>query len=211
MKNAHAALARLKAGNQRFVSGLSASTVATDSRPFALVKHQNPFAIIIGCSDSRVPAEIIFNQGIGDLFVIRVAGNVITPAQMGSVEFAAERLDSRLVLVLGHSNCGMVEATIENWSATISSTSMNMISSPHIQSLVDKVRLNLESVLENANLQTQEELIKQAVRANICASVNQLRQGSHILETLMAEDGLMVVGAEYDVHSGKVDFFDDLP
>ena len=108
------ALKRLREGNKRFASDtMSRETVPNHARRADLVSGQEPFAIILGCSDSRVPAEIVFDQGLGDLFVIRVAGNIVAPSQVGSVEFAATRFGTRLVVVLGHSQCGAIVATLE--------------------------------------------------------------------------------------------------
>src|SRR5579872_7176956 len=111
---AREALERLQAGNARFTAKLKSSDefVSHTRRP-ALTMVQEPLAIILGCSDARVPAELVFDQGLGDLFVIRVAGNIIAPSLVGSVEFAAERFHTRLVVVLGHSQCGAIEATLE--------------------------------------------------------------------------------------------------
>src|SRR5271157_2642032 len=114
MISAREALDRLKEGNRRFASDLRSRDLPTgQTRRRELAAGQEPFAIILGCSDSRVPAEIVFDQGLGDLFVIRVAGNIVAPSQIGSVEFAAERFGTRLVVVLGHSSCGAIEAAIE--------------------------------------------------------------------------------------------------
>jgi carbonic anhydrase len=166
---------------------------------------QEPFAIILGCSDSRVPAELVFDQGLGDLFVIRVAGNIIAPSLVGSVEFAAARFGTRLVVVLGHSSCGAILATIEELRHPGSSGSRNL------QSIVDRVRPSVEVLLESGAQLDSDALVRQAVRANIRASANHLRHGSHILEQLIQDDGLLVVGAEYSLETGEVDFFDGVP
>ncbi len=196
MKKAQQALDKLIEGNRRFV----AEVQNQDAQRYRLVPRQEPFAIIIGCSDSRVPAEIVFDQGLGDLFVIRVAGNIIAPSQVGSVEFAAERFGTPLVLVLGHSRCGAIEATVEELERPSESRS------PNLRAIVDRIRPSVESLLE-ADLE-KDRLIEQAVRANIRASANQLRHGSAILEKLIEKDELMVVGAEYSLETGAVDFFD---
>jgi carbonic anhydrase len=129
------ALERLREGNRRFVSDLAkADGLSSRSRRAELVTGQRPFAIILGCSDSRVPAEIVFDQGLGDLFVIRVAGNIVAPSQIGSVEFAAERFGTRLVVVLGHSQCGAVLATLEELQRPRESQSRNL------RSIVDRIR-----------------------------------------------------------------------
>lgn len=200
------ALERLRAGNHRFVSetqGRSARTGQT--RRSELVAGQEPFAIILGCSDSRAPAEIIFDQGLGDLFVIRVAGNIIAPSLVGSVEFAAEKFGTRLVVVLGHSMCGAVQATLQELERPSDSRS------PNLRAIVDRIRPSVEILLETDLRHNPEALLRQAVRANIRASTNHLRHGSQILEQLIQSGGLLVVGAEYSLETGQVDFFDGLP
>jgi carbonic anhydrase len=165
-----------------------------------LTTGQEPFAIVLGCSDSRVPAEIVFDQGLGDLFVIRVAGNVVAPSQVGSVEFAAGRFGTRLVVVLGHSQCGAIEATLEELGRPSRDQSRNL------RSIVDRIRPSVEPLLGLGHL--PEALLREAVRANIRVSANQLRHGSELLEQLIQKDGLLVVGAEYSLQTGVVDFFD---
>lgn len=201
-----AALQRLQDGNRRFVSGRpSRARLPSQSRRRALTVGQQPFAIVLGCSDSRVPAEIVFDQGLGDLFVIRVAGNVVAPSQIGSVEFAAERFGTRLVVVLGHSRCGAVQATMEQLGRPPGTQSRNL------RSIVDRIRPSLEPLLTTELRHDPETLLREAVRANIRASANQLRHGSDILEQLVQQHGLLVVGAEYLLETGVVEFFDGLP
>jgi carbonic anhydrase len=166
------------------------------------VVGQQPFAIILGCSDSRVPAEIIFDQGLGDLFVIRVGGNIVAPSQIGSVEFAADRFGTRLVVVLGHSQCGVVLATLQELQAPDPTHSRNL------RSIVDRVRPSVEGLLKTNLVHDPEVLVREAVRANVRVSANQLRHGSDVLERLIDQDGLQVVGAEYSLESGVVNFFD---
>jgi len=190
------ALQRLREGNRRFV------TEATSRHSFEWTEAQEPFAIILGCADSRVPAEIVFDQGLGDLFVIRVAGNIVAPSQVGSVEFAAERYHTRLVVVLGHSQCGAVLATLEEMRRPSDSQSRNL------RSIVDRVRPSVEPLLAGPHSADPNALVEQAVRANVRVSVNQLRHGSDVLEQLIQEQGLAVVGAEYSLDTGVVDFFD---
>src|SRR5262245_42299766 len=163
--------------------------------------RQEPLAVILGCSDSRVPVEVVFDQGFGDLFVIRVAGNIVAPSQIGSVEFAAERLGTRLVVVLGHTHCGAVQATLEDLQQT-QSQSWNM------NSIVSRIRPSVEGLLATELKHDHDALVTQAVRANVRASVNQLRHGSDVLERLSRADGLRIVGAEYSLDTGVVDFFD---
>lgn len=196
------ALKRLCEGNRRFASNIPAISALSLARRGELIGRQEPFAIVLGCSDSRVPAEIIFDQGLGDLFVIRVAGNVVAPSGIGSVEFAAARFGTRLVVVLGHSGCGAVAATIEELQGA------PQVHSKNLRSIVDRVRPSVEGLLEVSRTWDPEELLRQAVRANIRMSTNQLRHGSQLLEQLIDEDGLMVVGAEYSLESGLVDFLD---
>lgn len=200
---AQEALARLREGNRRFFAEVrSDDSLTSRSRRMALTDIQEPFAIILGCSDSRVPAELIFDQGLGDLFVIRVAGNIVAPSQVGSVEFAAERFHTRLVVVLGHSSCGAVEATIEELGRPSTDQSRNL------RSIVDRIRPALEPLFATELRHDRKALGHQAVRANIRASVNHLRHGSDVLEQLIDREGLLVVGAEYSLETGVVDFFD---
>jgi len=170
-----------------------------------LASGQQPFAIILGCSDSRVPAEIVFDQGLGDLFVIRVAGNIVAPSQVGSVEFAAARYGSRLVVVLGHSQCGAILATLDELRKPTADQS------PNLHSIVDRVRPSVEALLATDLRHDVNSLIEHAVRANIRTSVDHLRHGSQVLEQLIRDDGLIVVGAEYSLETGEVDFFDLAP
>jgi carbonic anhydrase len=206
MITASDALDRLRAGNLRFVSNEGGSgALLSERRRAELAQSQEPFAIILGCSDSRVPAEIVFDQGLGDLFVIRVAGNIVAPSQVGSVEFAAERFGTRLVVVLGHSQCGVIQATLEELRRPTDNQSRNL------RSIVDRVRPHVQSLLDAGVGADHDALVHQAVRANIRASANHLRHGSEVLEQLIREKGLVVVGAEYSLDSGQVDFFDGLP
>jgi carbonic anhydrase len=170
-----------------------------------LAAGQTPFAIILGCSDSRVPAEIVFDQGLGDLFVIRVAGNIVAASQVGSVEFAAARYDTRLVVVLGHSQCGAILATLEELQQATGNQSRNL------HSIVDRIRPFVEALLATELKNDPETLVRHAVRANIRGSADHLRHGSKVLEELIQENGLLVVGAEYSLETGLVDFFDGVP
>ena len=197
------ALARLRDGNTRFVANRSTAAASpSEPRRAALVDGQEPFAIILGCSDSRVPAELVFDQGFGDLFVIRVAGNIVAPSQVGSVEFAASLFSTRLVVVVGHSNCGAIEATVDELLGHARAQSKNL------RSIVDRVRPAVETLMSGRAGIDRESLINQAVRANVRASVDHLRHGSELLEDLIRRGGLKVVGAEYSLESGVVTFFD---
>jgi carbonic anhydrase len=203
MISAQDALARLLEGNRRFASNVrSSDAFPNQQRRAELTSSQEPFAIILGCSDSRVPAEIVFDQGLGDLFVIRVAGNIVAPSQVGSVEFAAARFGTRLVVVLGHSQCGAVLATLEELRMPTENQSKNL------HSIVDRIRPSVEGLLDTDLARDQDALVKQAVRVNIRASANHLRHGSQVLEQLIKDEGLLVVGAEYSLETGLVDFFD---
>lgn len=202
---AREALALLQEGNQRFVSDISNRDAITGrARRLELAKSQKPFAAILGCSDSRVPVEIVFDQGLGDLFVIRVAGNIVAPSLIGSVEFAAEQFGTRLVVVLGHTQCGAIEATLQQLRRPVENQSRNL------HSIVDLIRPSIEGLLATDLKHDHRALGHAAVRANIRASVRQLRHGSDIIEQLIQKAGLMVVGAEYSLESGVVDFFDGL-
>ncbi len=206
MTTAHKALERLRQGNQRFVSGVrSREALTSQTRRSEVATGQEPFAIIVGCSDSRVPPEIVFDQGLGDLFIIRVAGNVVTPPQIGSVEFAAQRFGTRLVVVLGHSRCGAVLATLEELQQPTESQS------PNLDSIVECIRPSVAALLATELKHDPDALLQQAVRANIRASVSALRLQSEILEQLLHKDGLVVAGAEYSLETGLVDFFDGVP
>ena len=206
MIDASEALARLREGNERFLSQVrSAEARADAARRRELAAAQSPFAIVLGCSDSRVPAELVFDQGLGDLFVIRVAGNIVAPSQVASVEFAAERFGTRLVVVLGHSQCGAITATLEELRRPPASQSRSL------KSIVDRVRASIEPLLGTELARDPEALFHAAVRANIRASANHLRHGSEVLEQLIQRAGLLVVGAEYSLETGEVEFFDGLP
>src|SRR5467141_1373970 len=195
---AHEALARLRDGNRRFVESVAGPT----GRPSA---GQQPFAIVLGCSDSRVPAELVFGQGFGDLFVIRVAGNIVAPSQVGSVEFAAGRFGTRLAVVLGHTECGAIVATLEELRQPTPNQS------PNLHSIVDRIRPSVQPLLETPLKQDADALVAHAVRANIRAAADHLRHGSKVLERLIERDGLLIVGAEYCLETGVVDFFDGVP
>jgi carbonic anhydrase len=188
------ALRRLRQGNTRFAANVRGSgSLLSAERRAALAVAQEPFAIVLGCSDSRVPVEIVFDQGPGDLFVIRVAGNIVAPSLIGSVEFAAERFGTRLVVVLGHSSCGAIAATLEE----LRRPSANQ--SPNLKAIVDRIRPAVESIDDE----------RAAMRANILASVHQLRHGSAIIEGLIGSDGLLIVGAWYELETGLVRFLEE--
>ncbi len=197
---------RLCDGNRRFVENLRhpESLFLSDHERAALAKSQEPHAIVLGCSDSRAPAELIFDQGLGDLFVIRVAGNIVSPSQIGSVEFAAAQFHTRLVVVLGHSQCGAVRASLQHLRRDSPSPS------PNIRFIVSRVGKAIKPLFGNGE-DDPEDLMDKAVRANVRASCHKLRQGSAVLKRLTKSDGLVIVGAEYSIETGAVDFFDGVP
>jgi len=200
------ALERLREGNRRFVAETRDPTAATSTaRRRSLVDGQEPFAVILGCSDSRVPAEIVFDQGLGDLFVIRVAGNIVAPSQVGSVEFAVEQFHTRLVVVLGHSQCGVILTTLQELRRRTEEQSRNL------RSIVERVRPSVEGLLDTDLRHDPQALVHHAVRANIRMSADHLRHGSGVLEQLIENDGLLVVGAEYSLETGEVEFFNGVP
>ncbi len=200
------ALRQLREGNRRYASDDQKSAMhATQTRRDELLGGQNPFAVILGCSDSRVPPEIIFDQGLGTLFVVRVAGNIVATSQLGSIEFAAQQLGVRLIVVLGHSSCGAVTATVNELQNPTSQLS------PSLSSIVDHIRPAVEPLLKSEHANDPQHLLQQAVRANVRASVEQLKSKSQVLSNLVQNDGLHVVCAEYSLETGIVDWFDDLP
>jgi len=202
---ANEALQRLQQGNERFVSGVrSIDSLVKQMQREDFVNRQAPFAIILGCSDSRVPAELVFDQGLGDLFVIRVAGNIVAPSQVGSVEFAVSQFGMPLVVVLGHSMCGAVKATLEEIKRPSDQTSSNVLS------IVSRIRPSVELLLETDLHDDPEHLLKAAIRSNTLASTNSLRHGSQMLEQLILEDRLAIVAAEYSLETGVVEFITDI-
>jgi carbonic anhydrase len=206
MISAREALQRLHEGNTRFTMNVrGVDALMSQMRRQELSNSQEPFAIILGCADSRVPAEIVFDQGLGDLFVIRIAGNIVAPSGIGSVEFAASRFGTRLVVVLGHQRCGAILATLEELRRPTETQSRNL------RSIVDRVRPSVEGLLQADPHPDLEVVVKEAVRANIRASVRNLRRGSDILEQLVQDGSLTIVGAEYSLETGVVDFFDSVP
>jgi carbonic anhydrase len=205
--DAQHAFERLRAGNQRFVANVrGADAILSQVRRAELVAAQSPFAVILSCSDSRVPAEIVFDQGLGDLFVIRVAGNIVAPSQLGSVEFAVDRFDTRLVVVMGHTHCGAIDATLDSLL-----TPQASVASESVMSIVRRIEPAVKPLVELDRALDRRLLLRAAGRANIRASVNQLRHGTAVLERLVQREGLVILAAEYDLESGLVTFFDDAP
>jgi carbonic anhydrase len=197
------ALTRLREGNQRFATNVrSIEAMVSQARRAELAKEQFPFAIVLACSDSRSPAETVFDQGLGDLFVIRVAGNIVAPSQIGSVEFAADKYGIRLVVIMGHTRCGAIDATLDALAAP------SVPLSRGLQSIIDRVRPAVATAFEADRSQDREALAHASIRANVRSSVDHLRHGSSLLERLVDEEGLQVVGAEYTLETGVVDFFE---
>src|SRR5579859_3452504 len=201
---ASAALARLVEGNRRYTQNVR-SIDAMMSHGRRDLESQRPFAIVLGCSDSRAPAEVVFDQGLGDLFVIRVAGNIVAPSPVGSVEFAAERFGTRLVVVMGHSNCGAIDATLEAIQRDSGPASRNLMS------IVDRVRPSIEALVVTELAKDPVRLRREATRANVRASVGHLRHSSDIIERLVQKGAFSIVGAELELATGEVDFFDGVP
>jgi carbonic anhydrase len=205
MITAKEATQRLREGNQRFVSGIRGNdSLVKQIQREDVIDGQAPFAIILGCSDSRVPAEIIFDQGLGDLFVIRVAGNIVAPSQIGSVEFAAKQFGTPLVVVLGHSICGAVMATLEEIERPSDEKSSNVLS------IVRRIQPSVELLFETDLSNDPERLLKAAIRSNILASTSNLMHGSQMLEQLVLDDSLTIVAAEYSLETGIVEFITDV-
>jgi carbonic anhydrase len=201
------ALARLREGNHRFTTNVrSLDALLTHTRRAELaIARQQPIAIVLGCSDSRVPAEIVFDQGLGDLFVIRVAGNIVAPSQVGSVEFGAERFGTRLVVVMGHTGCSAILSTLESMESPGGTSSRNQ------RSIADRVRPAIEPLMKTELAKDRAALLREATRANVRVAADHLRHGSQLLEQLILDDHLLVVGAEYSLETGEVDFFDGVP
>lgn len=202
MISANEALERLKDGNLRFMSGLGGRDLDFENaRRLELVEEQYPFAIVLGCSDSRVPLELIFDQGLGDLFVVRVAGNVVAPSQAGSIEFAAQRFGTPLVVIMGHSGCGAVEATIDEVLNPTASLSSNL------EQVVNRIRPAVNTLLTVEPGISRESLSDRAVKANVASMTRLLIHESDLLKTMVEEGRLAVAGAEYSLETGLVDFF----
>jgi len=196
------ALARLRDGNNRFVSGQTPTQTLSNNVRRILAADQAPFAIVLGCSDARVPAELVFDQSFGDLFVIRVAGNIVAPSQVGSVEFAASRFGTKLVVVMGHQHCGAIAATLEELLDGATTQSRNL------KSIVDRIRPSVATLLAGHPGLDRKTLAREAVRANVRASVDHLSHGSQLLERLVQNEGVVIVGAEYSINTGIVTFLE---
>lgn len=201
--DADTALAELKNGNDHFVKTIQENTNLTTSLDLKDIdKGQNPFAIILGCSDSRVPLELVFHRGMGELFVIRVAGNIVAPSQIGSIEFACQKFGTQLVVVMGHSHCGAVSATVD---ALIENPDEI---SPNLASIVDRVTPAVLPVVNANPDEPRDKLMHKAMRANVEHSVYSLSSRSRIIRNLIKKGQLKVVGAEYAIETGKVSFYE---
>ncbi len=197
----HAALARLREGNHRFAHDAPRlEAISTRARRDALVGGQTPFAVVLSCSDSRAPAELVFDCGLGDLFVVRVAGNIVAPSIIGSVEFAVSTFGTELVVVMGHTRCGAIDVTLDALEGTRSPISDN------VRDIVERIQ---PSVVELARDRPRTpELERAAMRANVRASTSHLRHGTRALEQRIASGELDIVGAEYELETGEVHFLD---
>jgi carbonic anhydrase len=191
-----AALARLREGNRRFVAG--EGNVVRSWHP-ELVEGQWPFAVVLGCSDSRAPAEYVFDQGLGDLFVIRVAGNIIAPSLVGSVEFAAESFGTRLVVVMGHTQCGAIGATVQALEG-------DAHASQNVRSIVERITPHVEHLFRGPG--DHDTRLAEAVRINALASAADLRGSSPLLRDLVERGLVVIVAAVYDLATGVVTFLE---
>ncbi|HEV8268896.1 MAG TPA: carbonic anhydrase [Thermoanaerobaculia bacterium] len=184
-----AGLARLARGNARAAAGKAMRPHQNRARRKELASGQQPFAVVVSCSDSRVPPEIVFDQGLGDLFVVRVAGNVVDDTALGSIEYAVEHLGSRLVVVLGHERCGAVKAALDGGEAH-----------GHVGSLVHAIAPAVEKVKD-----AEGDKLDLAVRANVSRVVEQLRGSEPLLKEAVGKGDLKIVGMRYDLDTGKVE------
>ncbi len=199
-----AAAQRLLEGNRRFCEGRPASEARAFSADLA-ERPQRPFAIILGCSDSRTPVEILFDQGFGDLFVVRIAGNVVAPSVVGSIEFAASQFGTRLVVVLGHTRCGAIAATARALHTGDGPASRN------IRSIIDRIAPHIESAVRASASASDPALLREMMHINVRASADHLRHGSRLLEELVLAGRVAVLAADYELETGRVQFFDGLP
>mgnify|MGYP001591379101 CR=1 FL=1 len=192
------ALARLEQGNNRCVDGKSSHGHDQAKWRERFLVKQKPFATVLGCSDSRVPPELLFDQGFGELFVIRVAGNIVDPDVVGSIQYAVKHLDNKLIVVLGHQNCGAVTAALSPPDQTTGEP-------PELGKLLDRIRPAIASLDRH---QEREQLIAASVEANVRASAKQLRRVPSIAEAMKTQHA-KVVGAVYHIDSGKISFLDE--
>ena len=201
MVAANEALGRLKEGNARYVAGgHSADDNLSAERRLNTSDSQSPFAVILGCSDSRVPAEYVFDQGIGDLFVVRVAGNIAATSQIASVEFALAKFGTKLIVVLGHAQCGAVIATLEDLENQTGAGTV------HLEGVVSQIQPAVQAVLDRQQGADREEIIAGAVRENVRHAMADMQRDSTVIADAVSDDA-MIVGAEYSLHTGIVEFF----
>lgn len=192
------ALERLREGNRRFVRGEGSALRRWHP---GLAEGQSPFAVVLGCADSRAPAEYVFDQGLGDLFVIRVAGNIVAPSLVGSVEFAASNFGTRLVVVMGHTLCGAVGATVHALEHG------GVPPSANLRSIVDRIAPHVQHLFDS-QAGTRASL-SDAVRVNAVASAQELRRASPQLQDLVDRGRVAIVPSVYDLETGVVTFLDD--
>ena len=202
MMTAREALLRLQEGNARFVAGdADPDAQCASARREQLLEGQDPFAIVVGCADSRVPVEFVFDQGLGDLFVIRVAGNVVSQTQLASIEFAAQEYDAKLVVVLGHTGCGAMRAALAAVRSGREPEPANL------RMLVEKIRPAVECAIEGGDGQGMDALADLAGRENVRRAVDVIRNDPGVIRKLVDDEGLEIVGAEYSLATGVVEFF----
>jgi carbonic anhydrase len=190
------AMQRLREGNKRFVEMAPEARTRWDRATAAEAK---PFAAVLGCSDARAPAEFVFDVGLGDLFVIRVAGNIVAPSQVGSIEFAIDAFEVPLVVVMGHTRCGAIRAAARHLQRGEEPPTDNVLR------ITDRIRPIIEPVLAKPGL---PDPLRAAMRANVLNSVSHLSHGSKLIEGLVQQNKLRVVGAEYELETGRVHFLD---
>ena len=199
--NADKALKQLKDGNSRYIEAeINGAKIDRSVVQHEVILKQKPYAIILGCSDSRVPAEVIFDQGVGDLFIVRIAGNIVAPSQIGSIEFACQQFGTQLVVVLGHTGCGAISATIGSLLGDPGEIS------PNLAAIVDRISPAVQPIISDGD--DRDDILNKAIRANINYSAQQLESGSEILRDLVKQKKLTIVGAEYSIESGRVEFLD---
>lgn len=203
--DASEAIQILKDGNKRFLAGQSIQTPGLSLKKLKNFAEngQIPKAIILCCSDSRAPVEMLFDQDIGDLFVIRVAGNVVAPSLVGSVEFAASTFGTNLVVVMGHTQCGAVKATLDHIEG------VHTIASENIHDIVSRIKPHIFPISQIHDATYQEKLT-QAVLTNIIASVGQLSHSSRLIEGLVSNGSMQIVGALLDLYTGEVNFLENI-
>jgi carbonic anhydrase len=197
------ALQRLIDGNRRFRD----PGIPSEARPWSrrlAIETPRPFAIVLGCSDARTPVEILFDVGFGDLFVVRVAGNIVAPSVVGSIEFAASQFGSRLVVVMGHTRCGAIAATVRGIETGLGPESKN------IRAITDRIAPHIEGLVHPGD-PDRAGALRHAMRANVRVSADHLRHGSRLIEELVVAGRVAVVGAEYELETGAVHVFDGVP